>query len=214
MNFWDNPNPGYPSVDVLGYTTYKFKDDIVATQCGDDSRDVIKKYASNIQNGIIVEIGVLGGATLLHLCEDAKKQNNVIYGIDPFDKINVYNGVSKDDTAENVKTSTRDRYEQNRVVLQNIIEKYSLDIKIFHGFSQDAVILFADASINLLHIDGDHSTDGVYRDLINYYPKMAKNGIIIGDDFAWKAVRDGLDKFCKEKGLMYTNNGIKFFIRV
>ena len=47
----------------------------------------------------------------------------------------------------------------------------------------------------MLHIDGDHSYDGVLKDLNLFYPKMKKNGVIIMDDYRWKPIQKAIKKF-------------------
>lgn len=213
MNFTSNPKPGYPSFALDGLR-YNFKEYSVVTQCTDESRHIISNYANNITNGIIVEIGVLGGATLLSLIDLAQKNNNIIYGIDPFEKINIFNGVDENDTDPNMVQNARAFFKNNRLILQKIIKEYNLDnnLKILHDNSASVVDTFADKSINLLHIDGDHSTLGVYEDLTKYYPKMAKGGVIIGDDFKWISVKNGLDMFCKDTNQIYVGIGDKYII--
>ena len=177
----------------------------------DDSRVLIKTCAQTIKNGKIVEIGVLGGATLLHLSQDAVKNNNILYAIDPFEKIEIFNGKTESDGK--VK-KIRDGFESNRIKLDALITKYGLKdtIKVIPETSIKALSLFEDKSIDLIHLDGDHSTEGIYQDLKNYYPKMALNGIIIGHCFTWKSINQGVKKFCLEHELEYTPVNDKFVI--
>ena len=206
MDFRDDPKPGYPPGAVNG-PAYHFKSDYVITQCYSNSRDFVRSYASEIHNGNIVEIGVFGGATLLDLYEICKTNNNKIYGIDPFEKITIFNGRTSEETDVNIQNEAREAYKTNRERLLSIISKYNLDdiITVIDEPSGSAVSEFKDDSIDLLHIDGDHSTQGVYNDLVNYWPKMRKGtGVILGDDFGWKSVKDAVDKFCQEYKVTYT----------
>lgn len=209
MDFRAQSNPGYPSF-ALNCLTYKFGDDQVNTQCTTFSRDLLRSYAERISSGLIVEIGVLGGATLLDLVKGAAERNNRLIGIDPFDQIAIYNGVSETEVDHDMVEITHSTYKHNRENLQRIIQKYQLQdtIQLIPQPSEEAVDQIQDGSVHLLHIDGDHSTDGVYRDLTNYYPKMIQpGGIIIGDDFSWPSVQAGLDRFCQEREITYTTSG-------
>lgn len=217
MEFSTKPTPGYPTtIDVFAHLFYHFKDDVVTTQCYDDSRAFIGDLAQNINNGVIVEIGVLGGATLLHLYESAKHNNNILYGIDPFETINIFNGETLEQTDADTAAKAKYVYENNRLHLEYIIAKYSLHdhINLWRMTSNEAVLSFSDKSIDLLHIDGDHSTEAVYNDLVKYWPKMKPNGVIVGDDVTWKSVMDGVDRFCHETGLTYTKFSDKFIIKL
>ncbi|MCW2523827.1 MAG: hypothetical protein JWO63_2162 [Frankiales bacterium] len=45
-----------------------------------------------------------------------------------------------------------------------------------------------DASVGLLHIDGNHDEASVLADLENYLPKMQPGGFVMLDDAAWESV--------------------------
>lgn len=194
-------NPGYPEGSEAGGSgNFHFRDDYVKTQCLDFSRELIKSYVKNLKNGTIVEIGVFGGATLLHLFDVCEQNNNKLIGIDPWEKIEIFNGINKSELPKNVLYENL--YFSNRVNLERIIQKYNLkNISLIHDNSYNVYNTFEDNSIDILHIDGDHSTNGVYNDLKNFYPKV--RGVIIGDDYTWKSVSDGLHKFCKEFNVEY-----------
>jgi predicted O-methyltransferase YrrM/glycosyltransferase involved in cell wall biosynthesis len=200
MNFRDNSNPGYPEGSLFGLT-YSFRDDKVLAQCLPYTLDFIRSYVEKISNGIIVEIGVLGGATLLNLYEVCNQNKNKIYGVDPFDKITIFNGQTEEEINNNMKDEARKLFKSNREKLDSIITKYQLNdvITVINETSENAVSQFEDNSIDVLHIDGDHSTNGVYNDFAKYWPKMKKGtGVIIGDDFEWTSVKDGIDRFCRK----------------
>ena len=87
--------------------------------------------------------------------------------------------------------------------------------KLHEMTSNDAVLLFEDGSIDFLLIDGDHSYEGVKKDITNYLPKMKKGGVIVGDD-AWgpdvqNALRDAMVGTGQEAQIA---NGIHFWIEI
>jgi hypothetical protein len=55
--------------------------------------------------------------------------------------------------------------------------------------SEDAAELFADAPIDLLHIDGNHDRDAVLEDLDRYLPLIREGGYLVMDDIAWPSVK-------------------------
>lgn len=78
--------------------------------------------------------------------------------------------------------------------------------------SDEAVKFYADGSINFLMIDGDHSYEGVVKDLQNYLPKMRSGGLIAGDDaFVHDIVRAVKDV---AGHLNPSFTGIHFFISI
>lgn len=198
--------PGYP--DFWHHMDYIFKEDSVYTQSFDsDRKDIIDEMLKR-KNSIFVEIGIYGGATLLSLYDTCKENDNKVFGIDPHDKINIYNGASKEETSEEAKTNAIKIFSHNRKNLQKIIKKYKIDdiITYINETSSDAIKYFEDNSIDLLHIDGDHSYEGVYSDLLLYYPKVKNNGIIICDDFNWVSVKNGITDFCNNFNVKNIND--------
>ena len=69
--------------------------------------------------------------------------------------------------------------------------------------------LYDDNSLDFVWIDGDHDTDIVYNDLINFWPKLKKDGVIGGDDIFYDEVSSDIDKFKKEHkvDVKYSTNG-------
>jgi len=51
---------------------------------------------------------------------------------------------------------------------------------------------------DFIHIDGDHSTKGVYQDLILCHPLLKKGGIMWMDDIELSSVKEGVNKFLLE----------------
>ena len=60
--------------------------------------------------------------------------------------------------------------------------KFDEQIIPFRMYSNEAV-KHLNMLFDLIYIDGDHSEEGVTRDLQNYFPKLAPNGLITGDDW-------------------------------
>jgi predicted O-methyltransferase YrrM len=59
---------------------------------------------------------------------------------------------------------------------------------------------FADGSIDLLFIDGDHSYEGCLADLSHWYPKVKPDGVILGHDYDWDTVRAAAQDFSRQHG--------------
>lgn len=63
------------------------------------------------------------------------------------------------------------------------LSKFKEKSIIVKGLSHEVASNFDDESVGMLYLDGDHSYEGVKRDLQNYYPKVIKGGVIAGHDF-------------------------------
>jgi hypothetical protein len=63
---------------------------------------------------------------------------------------------------------------------------------------------FNDEYFDIIYIDGDHSYEGVLRDLKLSYNKVKKNGIICGHDYnisTYPQIVQAVWSFCKEYNL-------------
>lgn len=64
----------------------------------------------------------------------------------------------------------------------------------------------------LIYIDGSHEEEDVYQDLLDYWPILAKGGIIFGDDYTWDGVRLAVTRFAKEQHLKITFEADKWLL--
>ena len=60
---------------------------------------------------------------------------------------------------------------------------------LLHETAADAAPRFAPASIDLLHVDGNHSEASVRDDLQRYLPLVRPGGVVVVDDISWSSVR-------------------------
>ena len=68
------------------------------------------------------------------------------------------------------------------IALENL-RNYGSKINLIRNFSNLAVSLFQDNTIDFIYIDARHDFCGVYEDLILYFPKLKCNGIMAGHDY-------------------------------
>jgi len=149
---------------------------------------------------ICAEIGSFEGkgSILIHsaLCSNTTSK---LYCIDPFDD-------------EYVKGSEKMAFWNYacKGQMQRFYNNTSTYPKIsaLQGTSDEMISKLEDGSIDFVYIDGDHSPEQVYKDAVNMFPKMKKNGIILFDDYLFTTnniiTKDGIDKFLKEYDGKYT----------
>lgn len=155
---------------------------------------IYAEIVEKITNGTIVEIGVYGGASLLRAAEIGIKNNNKVIGIDPWETTSMMNGMPI--PVDKVKIIHR-HMTHVRKNLERILDKLGYNhVTLICGFSQQVSTTFADNSIDLVYIDGDHSTEAVYNDMATWYPKLKTNGLLFGDDFGWATVKSAVVEFC------------------
>lgn len=64
-----------------------------------------------------------------------------------------------------------------------LLSKHKEKSIIIKGVSHEVAETFEDESIGMIYLDGDHSYEGVMKDLEAWYPKVVKGGIIAGHDY-------------------------------
>lgn len=67
-------------------------------------------------------------------------------------------------------------------------------VKLFREYTFEAVKHFEDNFFDLVYIDADHSYEGCLRDIEDWYPKIKKGGIMLGDDYRiYEGRRPGIE---------------------
>lgn len=84
-------------------------------------------------------------------------------------------------------------------------------VHILRGYSQHILPRLKDGAFDVIYIDGDHSYEGVKRDLELSLPKLKRGGFLCGHDYEMNMVRAknhydfgvkrAVDEFCSSKGL-------------
>ncbi len=151
---------------------------------GDESYNVQKRihyteYISKMNKPLIVELGVLDGASLFWLAREAKKVNGTVIGVDIWTETKYYPGEHK---WEALIAHLNDMVKEEEMEKVITLERYWTDD--YHPFLKDN-------SVDLLHIDAGHEAHSVMADTKNYYPKVKSGGLIFWDDEGWTV--DGVD---------------------
>ncbi len=73
--------------------------------------------------------------------------------------------------------------------------------------SIEASKLYKDESIDFIMIDAAHDYTNVLLDIEHWYPKVAKGGIIAGDDFDWPGVNQAVECYFGTDDIKATNIG-------
>ena len=141
-----------------------------------------------------VEIGSFEGRGSI-LINDmlCKNKESILYCIDPFDDEYV-KGNAKMAFWDYACNGQYAKFKTNTAGLENIKE--------MKGISDVMIPALDDNSIDFCYIDGDHSPEQVYKDIIHMFVKMKHNSIVLFDDYLWKMndikTKQGIDKFLEE----------------
>lgn len=160
-------------------------------------RDTIDIIVENCpEDAVLVESGTYLGNTAAFIVNNLIKNEKkfTLYTIDNF----LYNNIS------NKQKSIDSSYKGYENYLENIRElEVENHIKTIISDSIEAINIFTDNSVYCLFIDDAHSYDHVKKQLDLWIPKMAKYGIIIGDDYesgVAKAFNEKFDSRVKSTG--------------
>ena len=155
----------------------------------------------------ICEIGVFKGEFLQHLLS---LKPALLVGIDPFAGILP----SGDADGNNVQQAHLPTVYIN---LSNAARRVP-NLLLIRGTSQEFLPLFAPDSFDAVYIDGDHSYQGVKRDLSLAWRVVKEGGYICGHDYETNpektknhydfGVKRAVDEFCKSKGLEICAKGM------
>jgi predicted O-methyltransferase YrrM len=149
---------------------------------------LIEKHKPNI----IVEIGVFGGRSIV-AAGDACRQLGAghVYGIDPWSS---QSSVENVDEQANIEWWSKLDYEEIYLRCMKNIQVLELDrfVTILRTNSDRASVLFGNQTIDLLHIDGNHSEPVSSRDVLLYVPLVRESGFVLFDDMDWRSTQNAV----------------------
>jgi hypothetical protein len=132
------------------------------------------------KNGVGAEVGVHIGdfsATILNLAKPKK-----LFLIDPWKYFE--DPAYKDSMYGGERVTQKDMDQRYEMVAKRFNREVgSGTVEIFREMSFDAAGRFQDGELDFVYVDGDHSYEGVSRDLKVFFPKVKVGGLIIGDDY-------------------------------
>jgi len=128
----------------------------------------------------IVEVGSCEGRSIVSLALGCLDRDYTFYSVESF--TGDLNGTFDGCALPSVR-----RY------LENVKHQYPfLRINPVFERSTDASHLFEDESLAAVFIDACHAEEAVARDIDSWLPKIRKNGVIFGDDWAFESVKKGV----------------------
>ncbi|HEX2583361.1 MAG TPA: class I SAM-dependent methyltransferase [Chlamydiales bacterium] len=156
--------------------------------CVYEKADKLMELIHETHPTVVVEIGVFGGSSVYPMAEALRYQKQgLIYAIDPWKTEDCQMGYTPDDpnyiwwTSLDLEKIYKDF---TQLIKKNGLSNYC---KIMRATSREAVHSFADESIDILHIDGNHTEDSAFTDATLFLPKVKKNGYIWFDDVNWSS---------------------------
>ena len=133
-----------------------------------DRHNLVRHIVSNIDKGVIVEIGTHEGGFADHILANT---TSTLYCVDPYISYDEYDDGINAFTGDSLYNKTREK----------LLSKYGDRVKFIRKFSVDALADIPEA-IDFLYIDGNHRYTYVSKDLELYYPRVKPGCFIVGDD--------------------------------
>lgn len=172
--------------------------------CFETRNDLIKSLSNDM---VICEIGVFKGEFSKYIYETIKPKE--LHMIDIFDGMMC----SGDKDGKNIIwVNLNEEYVKLKSYFNN-----TQNVRIHKGFSFEILNGFVDEYFDLIYIDGDHSYEGVKKDLEIVINKVKKGGYIFGHDYTqtmFPEVVRAVNEFCDENNLKIsyiTNDGCPTF---
>lgn len=147
--------------------------------------------------GLIVEIGVWGGRSLIAMGIAAQEAGTgMVFGIDPWGAGEALEGDNGEAHNQWWKKIDFERIYSGFVSAVEANDLLSW-CRWVRASSEDSKKMFAQQSINFLHLDSNHSEFCSCRDVASWMPKLSLNAIFVIDDTDWptqikaiQAIRD------------------------
>jgi cephalosporin hydroxylase len=141
-----------------------------------------------------VEIGVFGGASLFPVASALKYHGEgVVIGIDPWDKLECIKYLDPREDEAHFKW-------WSHLDLQSIYHSYTSMLKRYQleGYCKTVATTSEKAamglnSIDILHLDGNHSNIASVQDVTLYLPKVRSGGYIWLNDCLWEEMQDSVE---------------------
>jgi hypothetical protein len=159
------------------------------------TQNKLHEYMRNNKNITWVEIGVCAAETLNFVMKKYGNNFNKLYLIDPYCQMEINTTIPGLNGKH--RWSSENRKIQKKTAVERL-NKWSEICVWFEDYSDNVHQKIDNNSIDILNIDGDHSYNAVYKDLINYYPKVKLGGLIILDDTDQNDIKRALSDFCKK----------------
>lgn len=152
--------------------------------------EFVKIICSNIDNGIVVELGVFAGRSTAVMAPICSRHNTTYFAIDNFSGSD---NQEDEATVHQQQRNIRELFELNMREM-NLLSR----IKVVQADSATSSSMFRDNSVNFCFMDADHSPIAVQRDIEAWWPKITDGGFIGGHDYP-SPLREIVDKFVKTK---------------
>ena len=207
--------------NISAYANWKQHQNLVLSQqknipgwCPSEKAIRMMNLIYQIKPQICVEIGVFGGSSIYPTASALKfLGQGKVYAIDPWENSHCLEGYTPDNIHYQWWSSID--LEKIYIGFLNMLEEFKIRDHCvpMKMTALKALSHFADGSIDILHIDGNHTEENAFQDAQNYLPKVKPGGYIWFDDINWSTTRKAwefLNSECKAIESLSTNEYVLF----
>lgn len=156
-----------------------------------ENRRLLKHIIRCNHPKVIVELGTWVGLSAIHIAEWAG-EGSALYTVDHF------KGNPSSQQNPDLQDLVPVLYEQ---FLSNVIHHELTDRIIPVKMATDEAAEELQIIADLIYIDAGHEFDDVYNDIMTWFPKLKKGGIMCGDDYYGLGVQQAVHQASGELGI-------------
>lgn len=182
--------------------------------CSLEKAYIMAWLIANLQLKSTIDIGVYRGRSLFPQALAHKRfSNGIVYGVDPWDSELARENDNKElkEAIDDFLGKTDFREIGREVARYNFEKGFNDNCVLIQKKSEDAIAQFKDKNIvfDLIHIDGNHDTEIVMKDVALYLPWLAEKGFVILDDISWDSVKPAFDAVSSKCSLLYKKRDLE-----
>ncbi|MFZ4099754.1 MAG: class I SAM-dependent methyltransferase [Chlamydiia bacterium] len=184
------------SADFESWTSFRQesieKSASISGWCTRDKAALIMDLIHDHSCKVCVEIGVFLGASLFPISRALQYQGcGKVYAIDAWDPVEAVSGYAPSDP--NYVWWMALDFDALVNQTKSLLDQYKLRpyCKLIRKPARQVVHLFADESIDFIHLDGNHMEIG-FEDVLLYFPKVRDGGYVLLNDPNWFSRRQSL----------------------
>ena len=197
----DSQNLSEINDEFKSYMAHFQKEDAETTWEYGIFSDLVKEAIPDMSDLTIVEIGVARAGNVENTFQILDSKISKYIGVDPY-----VSGYDDSDVFSQKFQKELD-YCYSYVINKIKDKRFTL----YRASSEIVAPLIEDESVDAIFIDGDHTYEGVLRDISIWKPKIKKKGLIVGDDYPLfsgvkKAVDESFSEFKLRDNCWYSIN--------
>jgi predicted O-methyltransferase YrrM len=152
--------------------------------CSPKKAAILQRWVQAIDAQLCVEIGVFGGASLIPQALACQaKGSGKVFGIDPYSP-----AIATEFADElNAKWWREVDFASIKSGFLRTVRRLQLTpyVELLEMTSAAATSQFTAGTIDLLHIDGNHSAPQALADVVEWLPRVRVGGLVFIDDISW-----------------------------